>query len=151
RTRAKALDVLASEFTPISDVRGSAEYRRQLVTSLLDKFHRHVSQQADEPRPSPFSPLPSPPAPRTPDSGSNQHLPVSARSAGAHDSRHLHVTGEALYADDQTATRPMLEVWPICSPHAHAAIIRRDATAACRAPGVRAILLAEDIPGLNDV
>ena len=45
----------------------------------------------------------------------------------------------------------MLEVWPVCSPHAHAKILRRDATAARAMPGVRAVLLAEDVPGLNDV
>ena len=45
----------------------------------------------------------------------------------------------------------MLEVWPVCSPHAHAKILRRDASAARAMPGVRAVLLAEDVPGLNDV
>ena len=45
----------------------------------------------------------------------------------------------------------MLEVWPVCSPHAHARILRRDATAARSMPGIAAVLLAEDVPGLNDV
>ena len=45
----------------------------------------------------------------------------------------------------------MLEVWPVCSPHAHARILRRDATAARAMPGIAAVLLAEDVPGLNDV
>ncbi len=45
----------------------------------------------------------------------------------------------------------MLEVWPVCSPHAHAKILSRDATAARAMPGVHAVLLAEDVPGLNDV
>ena len=51
--------------------------------------------------------------------------------------------------DDQT--QGMLEVWPVCSPHAHARILRRDATAARQMSGIRAVLLAEDIPGRNDV
>ena len=32
------LPVLEREFTPISDVRGSASYRQQLITTLLRKF-----------------------------------------------------------------------------------------------------------------
>ena len=47
--------------------------------------------------------------------------------------------------------REMLEVWPVCSPHAHAKILRRDASAARAMPGIAAVLLAEDVPGLNDV
>ena len=38
RPRRKCLPLLETEFTPISDVRGSAEYRRQLITTLLGKF-----------------------------------------------------------------------------------------------------------------
>ena len=45
----------------------------------------------------------------------------------------------------------MLETWPICSPHAHAKILKRDATAARKMPGIKAVLLAEDVPGLNNV
>src|SRR3989442_14050790 len=73
------------------------------------------------------------------------------RRALPHESAHKHVTGEAIYTDDQTAGKAMLEVWPICSPHAHARILKRDATAARATPDIRAVLLAEDIPGLNDV
>ena len=38
RTVARVLKSLAQEFEPISDVRGSAEFRRGLVTGLLEKF-----------------------------------------------------------------------------------------------------------------
>jgi xanthine dehydrogenase molybdopterin binding subunit len=44
----------------------------------------------------------------------------------------------------------MLEVWPVCSPHAHARLVRRDSTAARKMAGVHAVLLAEDVPGVND-
>src|SRR5262249_40860961 len=63
----------------------------------------------------------------------------------------LHTRGTAVYVDDQAQRRPMLEVWPVCSPHAHARILRRDAEEARRMPGVVAVLMAEDIPGENDV
>src|ERR1043166_9005465 len=35
----QVLPILRSEFTPISDVRGEAEYRRGLITSLFQKFY----------------------------------------------------------------------------------------------------------------
>ena len=45
----------------------------------------------------------------------------------------------------------MLDVWPVCSPHARARILKRDAAAARAMPGVAAVLMAEDIPGHNNV
>ena len=45
----------------------------------------------------------------------------------------------------------MLETWPVCSPHARARILRRDATAARLLPGIHAVLMAEDVPGANNV
>ncbi|HWX20296.1 MAG TPA: xanthine dehydrogenase molybdopterin binding subunit [Candidatus Binatia bacterium] len=129
------LPQLRSEFAPISDVRGSAEYRRGLITSLLEKFY-HCDPEVDK------APL-------------NRHgLRVAKNSYPLplpHESGHKHVTGEAMYADDQTAGKPMLEVWPVCSPHARAKILRRDAAAARAIPGIQAVLLAEDIPGHNNV
>ncbi len=125
------LPILRTEFTPISDVRGTAEYRIGLITSLLEKFFAGESQcVADEKI--------SPP------------LPVVSRPP-AHESAHKHVTGESIYTDDFGARRHMLEVWPVCAPHARAKILKRDASAAKTMPGVTAVLLAEDIPGLNDV
>ena len=60
------------------------------------------------------------------------------------------MTGRALYVDDTAQRRPMLDLWPVCAPHARARIIRRDATKARFAPGIAAVLLAEDIPGENN-
>ncbi len=45
----------------------------------------------------------------------------------------------------------MLEVWPVCAPHAHAKILHRDVSEARKVPGVRAVLFAEDVPGHNNV
>jgi xanthine dehydrogenase molybdopterin binding subunit len=68
-----------------------------------------------------------------------------------HESGHKHVNGEAVYADDISLRREnALEVWYVTSPHAKARIKRRDATEARKVPGVRAVLMAEDVPGLND-
>jgi len=159
KTRAKALEVLATEFTPISDVRGSAEYRRALVTSLMEKFfHEEVTASS-----SPAGNIPSPQATRFHEEPTSRFLrpsgtlsPSGERDgvrgpcvATPHESARLHVTGEALYADDQTTG--LLEVWPVCAPHTRAKILHRDASVARALPGIRAVLLAEDVPGLNDV
>jgi len=60
-------------------------------------------------------------------------------NAPPHESAHKHVTGEAVYTDDQPAGE--LEVWPVCSPHAHARILSREVTAARTMPGIHAALV----------
>jgi xanthine dehydrogenase small subunit len=135
-TVASVLPILRTEFTPISDVRGSAEYRGGLITSLLEKFYFNSVGQASR---------------LSPSGNGTKRLETGVipviRSI-PHESAHKHVTGEAIYADDQT--NGILEVWPICSPHAHAKISKRDATAARQMPGIKAVLIAEDVPGVND-
>ena len=128
----EVLPVLEKEFTPISDVRGSANYRQQLIANLLRKFF------ADEPL-------------AVVDRKIARYLLPRPDAPFPHESAHKHVTGEAIYVDDHAQQQSMLEVWPVCSPHAHAKILRRDASAARLMPGVSAVLLAEDVPGLNDV
>ncbi len=125
---ARATRVLGEEFTPISDVRGGADYRRRALAGLLEGF---LADDAMEP-----SRTPLPPAGPAPD-------------APPHESARLHVTGRALFVDD--AARGMLETCLVLSPHAHARILRRDATAASRIDGVVAVLFASDVPGINDV
>jgi xanthine dehydrogenase molybdopterin binding subunit/xanthine dehydrogenase small subunit len=133
-TLRSVLPLLREEFTPISDVRGQAEYRSQLVATLFERFYwdtQRTSESAEEK------------SPKLPTAIANRH------SSPPHESAHKHVTGEAMYVDDQPTGR-FLEVWPVCAPHARAKILRRDAAAARKMPGVRAVLLAEDVPGLND-
>jgi xanthine dehydrogenase molybdopterin binding subunit/xanthine dehydrogenase small subunit len=129
------LPLLQSSFDPISDVRGSAEYRRSLVSELFLKFFEETQ--------SGFQLLKT-----------NEELVWHADGgelSPPHESAHKHVSGRALYVDDEIPLREHLEVWPVCAPHAHAKILRRDASRARLMPGVKAVLLAEDIPGLNDV
>jgi xanthine dehydrogenase molybdopterin binding subunit/xanthine dehydrogenase small subunit len=124
--------ILENEFTPISDVRGSALYRQELIVNLFRKFFaQEETATADKKIARYLSPRPDAPQP--------------------HESAHKHVTGEAIYVDDVAQSQTMLEVWPVCSPHAHAKILRRDAAEARAMPGISAVLLAEDVPGLNDV
>ncbi|MGA2177754.1 MAG: xanthine dehydrogenase molybdopterin binding subunit [Verrucomicrobiota bacterium] len=131
QTVAGVLPILRAEFTPISDVRGSAEYRRALITSLFEKFFHEDG--FEEPSTAPAL------------------TAGGASRAPAHESAHLHVTGQAIYTDDQAAGKDVLETWPVCAPHARARILRRDASAARLLPGIRAVLLAEDVPGANNV
>ena len=41
--------------------------------------------------------------------------------------------------------------WPVQAPHAHARVLSIDAAAARSAPGVLAVLTADDVPGENDI
>jgi xanthine dehydrogenase large subunit len=82
--------------------------------------------------------------------------PVSALRGGVHtparhDSAHAHVTGRALYLDDVPLPPGALEAALVLSPHAHARIRRIDPARAVAAPGVAAVVSAEDIPGRNDI
>jgi xanthine dehydrogenase molybdopterin binding subunit/xanthine dehydrogenase small subunit len=129
--------VLRDEFTPIDDLRGAANYRRGLVVSLWEKFVADERSLAVD-------------AP--PDFSRHALWPMADPSRFLrHESAVAHVTGRALYVDDTAQQRPMLEVWPVMAPHARARILRRDASAARAMQGVVAVLMAEDVPGRNDV
>ena len=67
-----------------------------------------------------------------------------------HESAVGHVTGRAVFTDEQYPALGMLSVYPVQAPHAHARILRIDATAAVAAPGVHLVLTARDVPGEND-
>ena len=138
-TMRDACAMLATEFAPIDDHRSGAAFRRELVTSLFEKFFRGDASAAQD-----------------------QLLRFTREDGSAfetHDaSRHLshesaigHVTGEALYIDDVARKRDMLEVWPVMSPHASARIVSVDISAAESFPGVHCVLTAKDVPGMNDV
>ncbi len=129
--------VLRAEFSPIDDVRGGAEYRRGLIVSLWEKFASGERSLAQDGVLDFAAGAPVPPA--------------DASRSLRHESAIGHVTGRALYVDDTAQRRTMLEVWPVMAPHARAKITRRDATKARAFPGVTAVLLAEDIPGENNV
>jgi xanthine dehydrogenase molybdopterin binding subunit/xanthine dehydrogenase small subunit len=132
---ARIRPLLLEAFTPITDVRGSADYRRELVTELLEKFFEETQVGL-----------------RTP--WEHRALAAPALSENGllpHESAHLHVSGAAIYVDDESSGRGTLEAWPVCSPHARARILRRDAAEARHMPGVTRVLFAEDVLGTNDV
>ncbi len=133
--------ILAGEFTPIEDVRSGVTFRQDLIVSLFEKFWlRETSAGQDAPLDfAPGTPFPEPAG----DKGQGLAL--------KHESAIGHVTGSAIYVDDQARRRSMLDMWPVTSKHARALIERIDTTAARAMPGVAYILTADDIPGDNDV
>ena len=68
-----------------------------------------------------------------------------------HESAIGHVTGQAVYTDDQRLPAGMLHLWPVQAPHAHARILRMDRTQTQAVPGVVTIVTAEDITGINNI
>ena len=67
-----------------------------------------------------------------------------------HESAVGHVTGRAIYADEQHEPVGLLCLWPVQAPHAHARFRIVDLAAARAMPGVRGVLTAADIPGENN-
>src|SRR5262245_41728207 len=76
---------------------------------------------------------------------------TALHTAIAHDSSTKQVSGEALYIDDLRPPDGTLEVYIAYSLHAHARLTAVDLSAVGRSPGVRAVLSAADIPGIDDV
>ena len=68
-----------------------------------------------------------------------------------HESAVGHVTGRAVYADEQHPPQGLLSLYPVQAPHAHARILAVDVSAALTMPGVVTVLTATDVPGTNDL
>jgi xanthine dehydrogenase large subunit len=79
-------------------------------------------------------------------SQSTQQMGVSV----AHESAHLHVTGQAIYTDDIRELAGTLHAALGLSEKAHARIRALDLTSVESMSGVVAVLTAADIPGKND-
>ncbi|MCH8168307.1 MAG: xanthine dehydrogenase molybdopterin binding subunit [Proteobacteria bacterium] len=67
-----------------------------------------------------------------------------------HDSADKHVSGAAVYADDVREPRDLLHCFIALSAKARARLTKVDLSAVRTAPGVVAVISADDIPGLND-
>ncbi len=133
-TLEQAKRVVAGEFAPIDDVRAGAQFRRELIPSLLEKFWL-----GEEEAPPDFC------------IGSRWAEADEASYGLKHESAIGHVTGTAQYVDDQACGRNMLEIWPVLSTQAHARVTKLDTSAAAAMPGVVLVLTARDVPGINDI
>ncbi len=85
----------------------------------------------------PAPPVAPPPAPVRPAAGRSH----------AHESARAQVAGAATYIDDIPEVKGTLHAAPVMSTVAHGKLRGIDATAALAMPGVRGIVLHEDIPG----
>jgi xanthine dehydrogenase large subunit len=74
----------------------------------------------------------------------------NAGNSKSHESAALHVSGRAVFTDDQRQPAGMLSLYPVLSPHAKARILKIDASEALKTAGVVTILTHSDIPGEND-
>lgn len=77
--------------------------------------------------------------------------PTLAKPSNAHDSAHLHVSGQARYVDDEAEPAGMLHLAFGLSAQARARIVGMDLSAVRAFPGVVAVYTAADIPGENNV
>jgi len=67
-----------------------------------------------------------------------------------HESAKGHVSGSAVYTDDQHLPTEMLTAYPLQAAHAKAKIKSIDYAAALRIDGVETILTVDDLSGVND-
>ncbi|MEO7099767.1 MAG: xanthine dehydrogenase molybdopterin binding subunit [Luteolibacter sp.] len=125
------LDLLESEFSPLTDLRGSADYRRALIRDLFRKFIAGEN------------------VPVLPSFGESR-FPSHSEKEMPHESAIGHVTGRALYVHDTALRRDALTVWLVRSNHARAKLLGVDYSKAIDAPGIHSVLTAADIPGLNN-
>ena len=75
----------------------------------------------------------------------------AVHTAQRHDSAARHVAGTALFIDDIPEPPGTLHAALVLSPVAHGRLHDLDLTAARAAPGVVAVMAAENIPGRNDI
>ncbi len=68
----------------------------------------------------------------------------------SHESAVGHVTGKAIYTDDQRPPVGMLSIYPVLAPYAHAYITKLDISAALNVAGCVTVITAADVPGEND-
>jgi xanthine dehydrogenase large subunit len=80
-----------------------------------------------------------------------QSVEGGAHAARPHDSAIKHVTGKAVYIDDMAEPAGTLHAYLGLSARAHATIRSMDLTKVAAAPGVKLVLTAKDIPGVNDI
>ncbi|MGI9292843.1 MAG: xanthine dehydrogenase molybdopterin binding subunit, partial [Pseudomonadales bacterium] len=68
-----------------------------------------------------------------------------------HESAHKHVSGEAVYVDDQLAPANVLHAYVGLSTIAHGKLTKLDLSAVREAPGVVDVLTLDDVPGHKDI
>ena len=80
--------------------------------------------------------------------GSQQEIQQGRRKS--HESAVGHVSGSAIYTDDQRLPTGTLSLYPVVAPHARARITRVDVSAAYDVDGLVTVLTVADVLGRND-
>lgn len=75
---------------------------------------------------------------------------MSVGKAKTHESAVHHVTGKAVYTDDQRPPTDLLHAYPVLSSHARAIIKKIDLSLVEEVEGVVTVITAEDVIGKND-
>src|SRR5437016_3777657 len=124
--------------TPGTETSGSASRpassaRRTVQRNFIERY-RGPRRARREPRLAPVEEAPPMPAPRF----------VGSEVKRLEDPRLIR--GQAQYLDDLVLAG-MVYGWVIRSPHAHARVVRIDASRARKHPGVHAVFTARDLPG----
>ena len=142
----KALD---KDFTPISDLRGSADYRMRVSKNLLTRLFLDIENRETNVRVSMYAPSQQSAA----SFPSDDHLECKDTVGRwiPHDSACNHVNGKAVYTDDHPAYANMLYACIGLSDYARARIINIDLKAVLEADGVVDVLTLDDIPGDADI
>jgi xanthine dehydrogenase large subunit len=68
----------------------------------------------------------------------------------SHESAEGHVTGKAIYTDEQRPPVGMLSIYPVMAPYARAKILSIDTSAAEGVDGFVTVLTSADVPGENN-
>jgi xanthine dehydrogenase large subunit len=145
----RACDALDSDFAPLSDVRGSAWYRREAAKGILHRLcggGLDLSYEEDYGHLVEGRGLGLVPTEVVGESG-------SLGRALAHESAWLHVRGEALYTDDIAERAGSLVTYVKKSEVARGRLLSLDVGEVERSEGVRAVLTASTIRsfgGKND-
>ena len=177
---ADAMAALDSDFTPLTDLRASASYRKRTARHLLRRLHlalapepgvpllrtRALAASTPEGCTSELSSPGAAPARATPShvAGFTPGLGVAWSEADAaalaagnrvgvgvpHESAHLHVSGAAAYVDDVPERAGTLHAALGLSPVAAGRLLGIDFDMLRAEPGVVGIFTASDIPGAND-
>ena len=105
--------------------------RDEIADPAVIAANAHAAEQADA-QPATLSPPP---------------VPQAAGSSRFHESARAQVQGAATYIDDMPELKGTLHAAPILSTVAHGRLLGVDTAAALALPGVRGVILSQDIPG----
>ncbi len=145
------------EIAPISDVRGSRDFRFELAENILVKFfHESACERDSFCKPSDNGSATT--KNKTGSSISNAGKQIANESEQSssvigknipHDSARGHVTGASIYIDDMPPAKNELVVDFFASPVAHGKLRKLDLSEAAKVPGVVGLYTYKDLGGVN--